>query len=144
MLLGLFVDLTCLFNLALKQLTFLGHFRLVIMNDLHFLFPIHPTWPQILLLDAFYLFLWHLLTGLTVRWLRQELMTDYLVFLVLLIEIHLQVVFIGVNLIRQFSLLDYVSDELEVVQEKHKLPDHPNQRQKQSRNRQGKHRCSIL
>lgn len=71
-------------------------------------------------------------------------MTDYLVFLVLLIEIHLQVVFIGVNLIRQFSLLDYVSDELEVVQEKHKLPDHPNQRQKQSRNRQGKHRCSIL
>lgn len=104
------------------------------MDDLSLmLFPVHSRF-EVLLLDSLDLFVGHLLAGLADRRLGQKLLADYLVLLVLLVEIHWQVVLVRVNLVRESGLLDYVPHKLEVVEEEHELPHHPNQGQKQSTN----------
>jgi len=58
--------------------------------------------------------------------LRYRVLRNNLIFLILTIELDLEVVIFRMNLIGQFGFLNYIPDKFEVIEEKKKLPEKPN------------------
>ena len=72
----------------------------------------------VLFLDSFYRVFIHLIWSLV----RDRLLRYYLIFLVLFVQLHFQVVLLRVNLVGKFGLLDDVSHEFKFIQEQEELP----------------------
>lgn len=60
------------------------------------------------------------------------LLCNNLIFFILPIQLYFEIVLLGINLICQFCLFDYVSNKFEIIEEKHELPQKPNYDQEKS------------
>lgn len=63
-----------------------------------------------------------LLLNLMRHFFRHRFLRNYLVLLILFIELDLQVVFIRVNLIGKFGFFDDVPNELKIIEKEQELP----------------------
>ncbi len=68
---------------------------------------------------------------------------DYLVFLVLAIELDFQIVLMRVDLVGQLCFLDDVPNEFEVIKEKEELPDQPYDNEEKGSKGKSHHSCAI-